>query len=63
MSDITNIRRRADGSIDSDFYVAEGRKCRSVAAHELAGKTKGPSRRVLLSLTAFLALLPLYSRA
>jgi len=59
MTEITRIRRRADGSIDSTFYIAKGRACRSVAAHELAKKTRRQARPVLLSIAALLALLPI----
>ena len=36
MTDIQTIRYRQDGSIDTAFYVAQGRTRRSEAAHRMA---------------------------
>ncbi len=34
----TDIKRRPDGSIDTGYYMQQGRKLRSAQAHRLAGK-------------------------
>ncbi|MDP2620007.1 MAG: hypothetical protein Q8P46_07500 [Hyphomicrobiales bacterium] len=34
IDEMTTIRRRADGSIDTDYYLARGRAARSKAAHK-----------------------------
>lgn len=41
IDETTAIRRRADGSIDTDFYLDRGRKARSKAAHESASRARG----------------------
>lgn len=53
------IQRRADGSIDTAFYMARGHKMRSEAAHALAKGSvetaKGDSAGLLAALRRFLA--------
>lgn len=52
------IKTRADGSIDTAFYMARGRRMRSETAHELAGRTARRGARALPALAIFcLALL------
>ena len=38
-----HIRTRADGSIDTDFYIRRGRHMRSLAAHEIIIKPTLPA--------------------
>lgn len=50
MTRSNDIRYRADGSIDTAFYMARGRHLRSCKAHELLGSPaddtrRGPTRR------------------
>jgi len=35
-----DIRLRADGSIDVDFYLARGRRMRSETAHAMVGQAR-----------------------
>lgn len=58
MTDQTEIRRRPDGSIDTAFYMARGRKMRSQAAHDLlrpARKAPAPAATRLLPWRLFRA--------
>lgn len=58
MTDIPTIRRRRDGSIDTDYYIENGRCRRSFAAHELASSTARKTRRALVALKGFVASAP-----
>ena len=59
MADTTHIRRRPDGSIDTAYYMQQGRTRRSAAAHEMASAAVRPARRSMLGLAALVALVPL----
>lgn len=50
MTNATAIRRRPDGSIDTDFYVAKGRLQRSIAAHSSARSVTKKSGKALVLL-------------
>ncbi|NND21477.1 MAG: hypothetical protein HKO14_05265 [Silicimonas sp.] len=56
-----SIKTRADGSIDTDFYIRRGRHMRSLAAHEMVGSgahgaDHAPGRRWFHNLVHRLAL-------
>ena len=53
MTDIPNIRRRHDGSIDMTYYVEKGLSRRSEAAHEITDQTARKMRGVLVDLRVF----------
>ena len=54
MTDTNQIRRRTDGSIDTGFYMARGRRHRSAAAHGLLpdGRARRTNRPPLAALAA-----------
>lgn len=45
MTNSDHIRYRADGSIDTGYYMALGREMRSSKAHEIFGRTPECRRR------------------
>ena len=51
MTDTTSIRYRPDGSIDTEFYIAKGRRHRSEAAHDTAKAATRQSGNLLVILT------------
>lgn len=57
MTDIPTIRRRRDGSIDTDYYIETGRCRRSFAAHGMASSALREIRRLLVGPNGFLAIL------
>jgi hypothetical protein len=57
MQDHEIIRTRADGSIDTAFYMARGREMRSAQAHRMAGSGGRRTIRPLALLTAFFAVI------
>jgi hypothetical protein len=50
MTDKTTIRRRPDGSIDTDYYVAKGRRYRSEKAHDAAKEVTKQSDKAFVML-------------
>ncbi len=58
MTAAPDIRRRPDGSIDTDFYIAAGRRERSAEAHATARQvTKTSGKLVVVIATLGLSLL------
>ncbi len=55
MTDMTQIKTRADGSIDTAFYMARGRLMRSEAAHDMGRATR---RSVARRIAGWIAALP-----
>ncbi len=60
MTEPQDIRRRPDGSIDTGFYMARGRRLRSEAAHDMAGSALGQSRGVFAALVMLAGSLPFF---
>jgi hypothetical protein len=60
MTEPQEIRHRPDGSIDTGFYMARGRRLRSEAAHDMAGSAVGQSRGVFAALVMLVAALPFF---
>lgn len=60
MTEHENIRRRPDGSIDTDHYIRKGHVYRSIAAHKTAGSAIQSARKPLLGIAALTALLPFW---
>lgn len=60
MTDFETIRRRPDGSIDTDHYLREGRVARGKAAHQAAGAAMQSARKPMFALAALVALLPFF---
>lgn len=56
MTDQAPIQTRPDGSIDTAFYMARGRRLRSEQAHRVTAAATAPRQRgtVLVALVAFL---------
>ncbi len=59
MTDTAQIRRRADGSIDTAHYIARGRLERSAAAHAILPEHRASAPRRHGALFATLATLAL----
>ena len=57
MTDTAQIRRRADGSIDTAHYIARGRLERSAAAHSILPEHRATAPRRHGPLVATLATL------
>lgn len=58
MTDETEIRLRADGSIDIEHYLAKGRDHRSKAAHQMARNVAPRAGRVLVVMAALGVFIP-----
>jgi len=58
MNNFPHIRRRPDGSFDTDHYVQEARVRRSAAAHEIVGAAMRSSCRPAPGFAALVACVP-----
>lgn len=58
MTHTQDIRRRTDGSIDTNYFLAQSRVHRSDAAQAMVGKSLKHSGGVLAALVALAALSP-----
>jgi hypothetical protein len=56
MTNATGLHRRADGSIDTSYYMEKGRICRGNAAHEIFAASILVSRRLVFSVPALIAI-------
>lgn len=58
MTNITNIRLRNDGSIDTTYYMSRARVQRSEAAHNAARDVARGTRKTMGVFAVFAAVLP-----
>jgi hypothetical protein len=56
MTSETTIRRRPDGSIDTDHYMAKGRISRSISAHNATKEVARSSKALASALSALVVL-------
>ncbi|WP_409524044.1 hypothetical protein [Nitrincola sp. MINF-07-Sa-05] len=59
MNDIPTIRRRCDGSIDTEYYLDKGLSCRSKAAQEMVDQATDKMHNMQVRLVAFAASFPI----
>lgn len=58
MQDLSPLRRRPDGSLDTDFYMRRGRRQRSAAAFRMTAGPIRRSRSPAFRLARLIALIP-----
>ena len=63
MTELQDFRRHANGSIDYDHYIRKGRYQRSLAAHEMGRAAMRITRKGVIGVVAFVAVLPVIGLA